>query len=344
MPTLYVAEPRSTVRRQTGSLIVTQDEERPDRSNRRHELLEVELHRLELVAIIGAVHITRAALFACLDQGVAVAWFRAGGQFRGRIVPQLPRSGDLRLRQYQAWANTSTRHARAVRVLKAKIAGAVRLLEDIQSNYPQLSEVPLAIGNLKRLAARVGRQPTRDQLLGLEGTAARTYFLAFGTAFRGEITFTGRKRRPPPDPANSLLSFGYVLLYNLIAGLLEARGLDPALGFLHEPRSGRASLALDLIEELRHPLVDRFVLRVCNLRILQPRSFEPDPKRPGGVLLGCDGRKTFFHEWERFLLRPVPDQDSQQRLTVHQILQRQVDRLAADFRGQEPYQPFHYGG
>lgn len=84
--------------------------------------------------------------------------------------------------------------------------------------------------------------------------------------------------------------------------------------------------------------------RTCNLRIVRPDMFEPDPNRPGGVLLGPDGRKKFFREWEKFLLRPVPDRDSETRLSVHRILQRQVDRLAADFCGQSPYEPFHYGG
>lgn len=344
MPTLYVTEPRSTVRRQGNSLTVTQDEQRPDGSARRHGLLEVELHRLELVALLGNVHITRPALFRCLDQGVGVAWFHANGRFRGRIVPPMSRSADLRLRQYEAWADTTERRKRAARVVAAKLTNAARLLEDVQSNYPDLSQLPKAIARLKQFASQTARPPDRDSLLGLEGIATRTYFQAYATAFRGEVRFAGRKRRPPPDPANALLSFGYVLLGNLIAGMIEARGLDLAIGFWHEPRSGRPSLALDLLEEFRHALVDRFVLRLCNLRILRPDMFEDDPKRPGGVRLARDALKRFFQEWEKLLLRSIPDHDSRQRLAVLPLIQRQVDRLAADFRGQGAYEPFHYGG
>ena len=130
---------------------------------------------------------------------------------------------------------------------------------------------------------------------------------------------------------------------NILAGMIEARGLDPALGFFHEPRPGRASLALDLVEELRHPLVDRFVLRSCNLRILRPQMFQPDPERAGGVRLTPEGLKQFFFHWERFLLRPFAEPDSAEKLPVLTLLRRQVDRFAADLRGQAPYQPFRYG-
>ena len=108
-----------------------------------------------------------------------------------------------------------------------------------------------------------------------------------------------------------MLSFGYVLLGDLLAGMLEARGLDPALGFFHEPRPGRPSLALDLLEEFRHPVVDRFVLRVSNLRILRPTMFEPDEPdeldetEAGGVRLTRDGLKRFFRAWEKHLSRPL---------------------------------------
>ena len=184
-----------------------------------------------------------------------------------------------------------------------------------------------------------------EVLLGWEGTIARTYFQALSTAFRGAIGFAGRQQRPAPDPANALLSFGYVLLGNLLAARLEARGLDPALGFYHTPRPGRPSLALDLLEELRHPVVDRFVLRACNLRILRPEHFEADPDRPGGVRTTRDGLKRFFREWEKHLLTPLRDAEtSPEKIAVAPLLNRQIERLAADLRGGDPYQPFHYGG
>jgi CRISPR-associated protein Cas1 len=141
-----------------------------------------------------------------------------------------------------------------------------------------------------------------------------------------------------------LLSLGYVLLGNHLAGLLEARGLDPALGFFHEVRPGRPALALDLLEEFRHPVVDRFVLRACNLRVFRPGAFEPDPERPGGVRLDRQGLRRFFAEWETFLLRPVRERDGAEPVPVRPLLRRQVERLAADLRGGAAYRPLAYAG
>ena len=173
-------------------------------------------------------------------------------------------------------------------------------------------------------------------LLGYEGDAARRYFAGLRLGFTGAIGFDGRARRPPPDPANALLSFGYVLLANVLASLLEACGFDPYLGFMHAVRSGRPSLALDLLEELRHPVVDRFVLRVCNRGQLRPEHFETDAER-GGVRLTRAGMRIFFRTWEAFMDAPLPGIGEE--MAPEELLRRQVDRLAAHVRDRAPYQP-----
>jgi CRISPR-associated protein Cas1 len=140
-----------------------------------------------------------------------------------------------------------------------------------------------------------------------------------------------------------LLSFGYVLLGNLLAGRLEARGLDPAIGFFHEVHPGRPSLALDLLEELRHPVVDRFVVRACNLRMLRAEHFEPDPDRPGGVRATRAGLKIVLAEWEKHLLKPLRDAEGGEKIAVRPLMDRQIERLVADLRGKAHYRPFLYG-
>lgn len=347
VPTLYVTQPGATVRNQADSLVVTEDHYTPGQPRaapRRRVLATLQPHRLELVALVGRVHITSTASLFCLDRGIGVAWFTSGGNLRGRLVPAAPRSADLRLAQYAAWQDAEVRYQRARNVVVAKMLNAVHFLEHVQSNYPGQEDLASAIADLKQLVGRAQSAGERDTLLGLEGRAAAVYFRAFGSAFRSEITFTGRQRRPPPDPANAMLSLGYVMLGNSIASVAEARGLDPAIGFLHDPLPGRSSLALDLLEELRHPVVDRFVLRVCNLRVVRPDMFQPDAERPGGVCLTRDGLKRFLREWENFLARPLPERSCEERLAGLPLVQRQVNRLAADLRGQAPYQPFEYGG
>ncbi len=187
---------------------------------------------------------------------------------------------------------------------------------------------------MRRLRERAAAAPDCETLLGIEGEGAGRYFSTLVHAFSGEIRFAARRRRPPPDPANALLSLGYVLLANRIAGLLEARGLDPYLGFLHRPRSGRPALALDMMEEFRHPVVDRFVLRLCNRRQVRPACFETD-LRTCGVRLTKSGLRRFLRAWEGFLDARMAGLGED--LSVEEAMRRQADRLAAHLRGNEPY-------
>ena len=339
MPTLYVTEPRSVVRRSVGSVVVTLNED-PDGPGplpeRQRRLLEVEPHRLELIALVGRVHITADALQLCLEQGIAVAWLQANGNFMGRLVPELSRTADLRLAQFRMADDEPQALALAQTFVAAKLHNAVGLLTALRSNRRSQPALGRAIGELRAMADTVSQATSREVLLGYEGDAARRYFAGLRLGFTGAIGFAGRARRPPPDPANALLSFGYVLLANVLASLLEACGFDPYLGFMHTVRSGRPSLALDLLEELRHPVVDRFVLRVCNRGQLRPEHFETDAER-GGVRLTRAGMRIFFRTWEAFMDAPLPGIGTE--MSPEELLRRQVDRLAAHVRDQAPYQP-----
>ena len=339
MPTLYVTEPRSVVRRSAGSIVVTLNED-PDvsgpRPERQRRLLEVEPHRLELIALVGRVHITADVLELCLEQGIAVAWLQANGDFMGRLVPELSRTADLRLAQFRMADDEQQALTLAQTFVAAKLHNAVGLLTALRSNRRGQPTLGRAIGELKAMIDTVAQATSREELLGFEGDAARRYFAGLRLGFTGTIGFDGRARRPPPDPANALLSFGYVLLANVLASLLEACGFDPYLGFMHTVRSGRPSLALDLLEELRHPVVDRFVLRVCNRGQLRPEHFETDTER-GGMRLTRKGMRIFFRTWEAFMDAPLPGIG--EGMSPEEVLRRQVEHLAAHVRDQTPYQP-----
>ena len=339
MPSLYVTEPGAVVRRRAGSIIVTLDED-PDGpgplSRRRRELIEVEPHRLEMIGLVGRVHITADVTRLCLEQGIAVAWFTRGGDFLGRLVPELSRTADLRLRQFRLADNQAAAIDLGRVFIDGKLRNAAAMISAVRSNRPGENRFGEAIFHIRRLREALEKAEARDTIMGIEGEGARRYFEVLGLAFSGPIQFGSRKRRPPPDPANALLSLGYVLLANMLASLLEARGFDPYLGILHTVRSGRPSLALDLMEELRHPLVDRFVLRLCNRRQLTPEHFESDEER-GGVRLVRNGLRDFFRAWEEYLDGRMPGVES--NLTVERIVALQVDRLAAHVRDSEVYEP-----
>lgn len=339
MPTLYVTEPGAVVRRKAGSIIVTLDADTDKagspRENRRR-LIEVEPHRLEMIALVGRAHITADVTRLCLEQGIAVAWFTRSGDFLGRLVPELSRTADLRLHQFRMADDTKTAIDLGRTFIEGKLENAAAMIAAIRSNRPGENRFSQAISRLRQMRTALAQAGTRDIIMGIEGEAARRYFSVLGLGFSGPIGFDTRKKRPPPDPANALLSLGYVLLANMLASLLEGRGFDPYVGFLHTVRSGRPSLALDLMEELRHPVVDRFVLRLCNRRQLTPEHFVSDEKR-GGVRLVRKGLRRFFQEWERYLNRPMAGIDAD--LTVEKAVMQQVDRLAAHVRGTVSYQP-----
>jgi CRISPR-associated protein Cas1 len=151
-----------------------------------------------------------------------------------------------------------------------------------------------------------------------------------------ELGFSGRERRPPPDPFNALLSFGYVLVGNEIQSLLDGMGFDPYLGFFHQLDYGRPSLAIDLLEEFRAPLVDRLSLKLVNLGVLHKEDFVTGPD--GGCFLNQDGKKRYFQAYEEELNRPIAL--GEEHLSYRRLFRRQAERLARSLAGEEPYRSF----
>jgi CRISPR-associated protein Cas1 len=174
-------------------------------------------------------------------------------------------------------------------------------------------------------------------LMGFEGTAARHYFHAFGKMVRKEFAFDGRSKRPPKDPVNALLSLGYTLLFHEMVTAIEAIGLDPYLGFLHEVEYGRASLAVDLCEEFRY-LIDSLVLALINRGELNQYDFHRG--EDGGYFLVDHGRKTFYAAYEHKVRTEVSYVNAD-TMSYRRIFFHQAEELARVIRGEvEAYRPF----
>ncbi|MDE2731720.1 MAG: CRISPR-associated endonuclease Cas1 [Bacteroidota bacterium] len=343
MPTLYITEPGATVRFSTGSIVVTVSKDPDGRGplpTKTRQLIEVEPHRLELIALVGRIHITSHATRFCLENKIPVAWFKRNGDFLGRLVPELSRTADLRMRQYVAATDPERAVGLAREFVLGKIHNSIAVLSALRSNRPNHPELGSAIARLNLLQEQIVGAADLDSLLGYEGAGARTYFRGLQAGFDGGLRFAGRARRPPPDPVNALLSFGYVILTNSLASMIEARNLDPYVGFLHQRRSGRPSLALDILEELRPAIVDRFVLRLCNRSQMRMEHFEDDQKR-GGIRLTRNGLRRFFREWEAFMDRRLPGLKSEEAVEV--LLQHQINRCAAHLRGHREYRSLRLG-
>ena len=152
---------------------------------------------------------------------------------------------------------------------------------------------------LKEFLEYIQNANSIEQLRGYEGEAASIYFEVFDELIlqqKKDFQFHGRNRRPPLDNVNAMLSFVYTLLNNQITSALEVVGLDPYVGFMHTDRPGRTSLSLDLIEELRAVMADRFVLSLINKKIVNGKNFTQ--KENGAVLMDFDTRKKLLSEWQ----------------------------------------------
>ncbi|MGH3697693.1 MAG: CRISPR-associated endonuclease Cas1 [Pseudonocardiaceae bacterium] len=224
-----------------------------------------------------------------------VTWVTRNGRFLGRVSG--PQTGNplLRLAQFRAYEHPERR----IGIARAIVAGKLH-------NYRQLllrcarDTTGDRRSRLRDIADRhasaltdLGEAEVLPEVLGIEGRAARDYFQ--GLELLAPTAMAGRTRRPPLDPVNCLLSFGYGMLRVAVHGALEQVGLDPYLGYLHGIRSGKPALALDLMEEFRPLLVDRLVLTLVNREQLKPTHTETLPG--GTVQLTDDGRRFFLEQW-----------------------------------------------
>jgi CRISPR-associated protein Cas1 len=239
------------------------------------------------------------------------------------------------MRQYEAAHDEPLRLALAREVVRAKIANSAAVLRRFRRNHPE-ALAPEAIEEIERSLAGVEAAAGAESLRGVEGIAAARYFRALGALVPPELAFQGRSRRPPRDPVNALLSFGYVLVGNELQSLLDGMGFDPYLGFYHRLDYGRPSLALDLLEEFRAALVDRWSVGLLNLKTLTPADFTATAE--GGVLLGREGMRRYFPAYEKEMATPLAVDGEE--LTFRRLFRRQAERLARALMEGEPYQGF----
>ena len=176
--------------------------------------------------------------------------------------------------------------------------------------------VKVASLQLKTFLQYIQNAESKEQLRGYEGEAASIYFSVFDELIlqqKKDFSFRGRSKRPPMDNVNAMLSFVYTLLTNQITSALEVVGLDPCVGYLHTERPGRASLALDLIEEFRAVYADRFVLSLINKKIVNKKNFTK--KENGAVLMDDDSKKKLLMEW----------QNKKKEVITHPFLKEKVE-------------------
>ena len=278
-----------------GETIVVYDEEKV--------VGKIPLHNLEGIVSFGYRGTSPALMGACADRNISLCYVTPQGRFLARVTGKVRGNVLLRKQQYESSQDNAISLEIAKNCIVGKVYNARWVLERAVRDHPlqvDVEKMKNASQQLKNSLIQIQSSESKEQLRGYEGEAASVYFGVFDELIlqqKKEFFFHGRSKRPPMDNVNAMLSFTYTLLTNNIVSALECVGLDSCVGYLHTERPGRASLALDLIEELRPVLADRFVLSLINKKIVTGKNFTK--KENGAVLMDDEIRKKFLTEWQK---------------------------------------------
>lgn len=304
------------------------------------------VHLFDSILCFGQVNVTPPLMALCAESGVSISFFTETGRFLASVHGPVSGNVLLRKEQYRISDNRS-RSAHIIRsVLAAKINNSRIVLQRFLRDHAQDdTEVTRFKENMAQLEGYLEQLKTAedpDVMRGVEGTCAKLYFDLFDTLIlqqKDAFMFTDRNRRPPTDRVNALLSFVYTILTHDIRSALEGVGLDPAVGFLHKDRPGRPSLALDIIEEFRTWLADRFVLSLINLKQVTARGFTQSES--GAVLMDEDTKKTVLAQWQARKQDEVLHSYTGEKLQIGQLFHLQAMLMARHIRGDiQTYPPY----
>ena len=260
------------------------------------------LHTLQQIVCFSYPGASPALMGACAKRGVGLSFCTPQGKFLARTGGISRGNVLLRRTQYRCADDPLESCRIAAAMIFGKVYNARWSMERTRRDHkPRIDDAAFeqACATHKELLPRILEVSDSESLRGLEGAAANAYFGVLDQMIlrqKEDFFFHGRSRRPPTDNVNAMLSFAYSLLANDCAGALESVGLDAYVGFLHRDRPGRTGLALDLMEELRPCMADRFVLTVINNRLLSASDF--DRSESGAVRMTDDGRRKFLKHWQ----------------------------------------------
>ncbi len=348
MSVLYVTEQGAFLAK-AGERIVVKKKDRVLRWVRGPEVSQI--------ILFGNVGLTTQAVSYILKRGIDLVFLSAGGEYRGRLITDLGKNVALRRMQFERFSDASFSLQLAKEFVRGKVENSISLLRNYNRRLKD-EDVALSCHRLRRTLAKVDGAKGIDELMGMEGEAARVYFSGFGKCIReGEFTFVKRTRRPPRDEVNAMLSFGYTLLSSVVSGAIAVTGLDPFFGSFHSVEYGRQSLVLDLMEEFRPVVVDSVVLKLINRRVVAVSDFvrnresewlSEDDELEGDaldlddypVLMTYAGRKKFIQALEARLKERLLYVRYGKRLKLRDIIIEQARLLVRSVSGEERYSPF----
>lgn len=342
MATLYLTEQYSLVKIEGEALRVQPS------GGRAGQVVRVPLNKVEQVMVLGEVTLTTPALHALLERRIPVHYLTARGRSCGALVADWGKNSGVRLAQYALCCDP----ARSFAVARQCVAGKLLNMRTLLLRYARGRADPAALNEaaqtirrcLRELARLEPPADTSDRmhglgpLLGLEGSGSAAYYGVFGGLLKGDWSFPGRVKRPPTDPVNALLSFGYTVLTNQVVSLVHAVGLDPGLGVLHQPGFGKPALALDLVEDFRPIIVDSVVVTMINTGQIGPDDFTAEL---GAFRITDGARRAFLEKFEARLNEEIQHPLFGTRVSYRRCIELQVRLVAKYAQGEiERYAPF----
>lgn len=291
--TLYVTSPDGYLSLDGENIVILDKDQ---------EVGRIPLHNLEAIVSFGYRGVSPALMGGCAKRNISLSFLSPQGKFLARVTGSVQGNVVLRKRQYEVSCDTEVCIGIAKNYILGKVFNSRWILERATRDHALLIDVEKikrASAFLRTSMENIKQCKDMAQLRGYEGEAASIYFGVFDSLIlqqKKDFVFQGRTKRPPCDNVNAMLSFVYTLLTGMIASALETVGLDPYVGFMHTDRPGRVSLALDLIEELRSVLADRFVLTLINKKMVTGKDFTK--KEDGAVIMNDTARKLLLIEWQ----------------------------------------------
>ena len=335
---LYVTKPEAYLTLDGENIVVKKDEA---------TTLRLPLHNLENIVCFTYQGASPALMGACVERNIGLCFLTPNGRFLARVTGKVKGNVLLRKKQYALSAVEHDSVAVAVSFLLGKIANCRKVLDRAVRDHALLVDVPAltaASASLRETLAVIPGCTSVGDLMGFEGSAAKIYFSVYDQLIlqqREAFFFKERSRRPPLDNMNSLMSFLYTLLTNEVASALEVVGLDPYVGFLHQDRPGRPSLALDLMEELRPVMADRLALSLVNRKQVTGKGFTR--KESGGILMDDDTRKMVLTAWQERKKEEIVHPYLKERIPFGLLPHVQAMLLARYLRGDlDAYPPFFW--
>lgn len=329
-----------------GTVYITQDDafigkidERLHVKFEKKTILDVPLLKVDGVVVLGRATVSPAVINEFLERQIPLTFLTETGRYLGRLEPEVTKNLFVRKAQWQAVGNTP----QAIHVVQGFVRGKLKNYRTVLTRRQrECTDIDLSasIERLDQAIAPIDKTNNIDSLRGLEGAGSAAYFGGFNQMIRNtEFTFANRVRRPPTDPVNSLLSFGYSLLGHDIQSAVNIAGFDPYVGYLHCERYGRPSLALDLMEEFRPLVVDAVVLSALNKQLLKAEDFVKEPIS-NAVSLTKEGRKTFLHLYAQKKLSEFKHPVLGRKCSYQEAFELQARLLAKYLMGEiEKYPP-----